>query len=113
MAALRAILAWEGMMAALLPDVPLYIVFNCASGSQDGPTAQAAMHEILNSRQRRHEFFVIHDPSQLRSLAERAAEAAVRENGALVAAGGDGTINAVAGAAIASGRPFGIVPQGR
>ena len=70
------------------------------------------MHEILAGRQRRHEFFVIHDPGQLRSLTERAAEAAVRENGVLVAAGGDGTINAVAGAALASERPFGIVPQG-
>ncbi|HEU4580778.1 MAG TPA: diacylglycerol kinase family protein [Polyangiaceae bacterium] len=96
----------------LVPDDPLFIVFNCASGSQDGPTAQAEMHEILSARQRRHEFFVIHDPSQLRPLAERAAEAAVRENGVLVAAGGDGTINAVAGAALASERPFGIVPQG-
>jgi len=94
------------------PDAPLFIVFNRASGSQDGPAAQAAMHEILSARQRQHEFFVIHDPSQLRSLAERAAERAVRENGVLVAAGGDGTINAVAGAALASDRPFGIVPQG-
>lgn len=96
----------------LSPDAPLFIVFNCASGSQDGPAAQATMHEILSARQRRHEFFVIHDPSQLRSLAERAAELAVREDGVLVAAGGDGTINAVASAALSSERPFGIVPQG-
>jgi diacylglycerol kinase family enzyme len=99
-------------MVQLPPDAPLFIVFNCASGSQDGPAAQAAMHEILSARQRRHEFFVIHDPSQLRSLAERAAELALREDGVLVAAGGDGTINAVATAALSSQRPFGIVPQG-
>jgi diacylglycerol kinase family enzyme len=48
----------------------------------------------------------------LPAIAQRAAEAAVRDDGAVVVAGGDGTINAVAQAVLPTGRPFGIVPQG-
>ena len=36
----------------------------------------------------------------------------MRDNGAVVVAGGDGTVNAVAQAVLPTGRPFGIVPQG-
>jgi diacylglycerol kinase family enzyme len=45
-------------------------------------------------------------------LAERAAEAARDSAGLLVAAGGDGTINAVAAAALNAGVPMGVVPMG-
>lgn len=46
------------------------------------------------------------------ALAERAAQAAASDGGLLVAAGGDGTINAVARAALAAGVPLGVVPMG-
>ena len=46
------------------------------------------------------------------ALAERAAQAAADDGGLLVAAGGDGTINAVARAALAVGVPLGVVPMG-
>ena len=36
----------------------------------------------------------------------------MRDNGAVVVAGGDGTVNSVAQAVLPTGRPFGIVPQG-
>ena len=45
-------------------------------------------------------------------LADRAAEAARDSAGLLVAAGGDGTINAVAAAALRAGVPMGVVPMG-
>ena len=45
-------------------------------------------------------------------LAERAAQAAQDDGGLLVAAGGDGTINAVASAALRAGVPLGVVPMG-
>jgi diacylglycerol kinase family enzyme len=99
-------------MTVISPDMPFFIVFNQASGSGDGRAARAAMHELLASRQRRHEFFVVEDPKQVQRSAERAVAAAVREYGAVIVAGGDGTINAVAQATLPTERPFGILPQG-
>jgi diacylglycerol kinase family enzyme len=93
-------------------DWPLSIVFNVASGSGDAQRRQHEMSEILAAASRRHEFFLVRDPRQLRELAQRAAEQAVRQSGAVIVAGGDGTINAVAQATLPTGRPFGIVPQG-
>jgi diacylglycerol kinase family enzyme len=45
-------------------------------------------------------------------LAERAAQAARDDGGLVVAAGGDGTVNAVASAALHAGVPLGVVPMG-
>ncbi|PJI98807.1 diacylglycerol kinase family enzyme [Acidovorax sp. 69] len=45
-------------------------------------------------------------------LAEAAAQAAHADGGLVVAAGGDGTINAVAAAALRAGVPVGVVPMG-
>jgi diacylglycerol kinase family enzyme len=45
-------------------------------------------------------------------LADRAAAAARDSAGLLVAAGGDGTINAVAAAALRAGVPMGVIPMG-
>ncbi|PTT17988.1 diacylglycerol kinase [Acidovorax sp. HMWF029] len=45
-------------------------------------------------------------------LARNAAEAARTDGGLVVAAGGDGTINAVAAAALHAGVPMGVVPMG-
>lgn len=45
-------------------------------------------------------------------LAEDAAQAAHADGGLVVAAGGDGTINAVASAALRAGVPLGVVPMG-
>ncbi|HET9957536.1 MAG TPA: diacylglycerol kinase family protein [Polyangiaceae bacterium] len=93
-------------------ETPFVIVFNAASGSGDARRAQAEMTEVLNAGHQEHEFFVVEDPKQLQDLARRAAEKAVQRNGAVIVAGGDGTINAVAQATLKTGRPFGIVPQG-
>ncbi|CAN7268621.1 diacylglycerol kinase family protein [Acidovorax sp. Leaf78] len=45
-------------------------------------------------------------------LAHDAAEAARQDGGLVVAAGGDGTINAVAAAALRAGVPMGVLPMG-
>ena len=93
-------------------QLPLYIVFNVASGSGDGPQNQKIMQDILREAGRDHEFFLVTDPRKLAETAERAAQMAVRNAGAVVVAGGDGTIKAVAQATLTTGQPFGIVPQG-
>jgi diacylglycerol kinase family enzyme len=98
--------------ALLTPETPLFIVMNVASGSGDAQRSRLQMQQILAGAKRKHQFFLVHDPKQLPALARQAADAAVTHDGAVIAAGGDGTINAVAGATLATERPFGIVPQG-
>ncbi|HET8933008.1 MAG TPA: diacylglycerol kinase family protein [Polyangiales bacterium] len=105
-----------GIAGAIAPhsahELPLYIVFNVASGSGDGPTNQRVMQEILREAGREHEFFLVRDPRELAANAERAAQKAARNGGAVIVAGGDGTINTVAQATLHTSQPFGIVPQG-
>ena len=94
------------------PDSPIYIVANAASGSGDAARAHEQIAQVLEAQGRRHEFLLIDDPERVPAVAREAAERAARGGGIVVAAGGDGTINAVAHATLATGRPFGIVPQG-
>jgi diacylglycerol kinase family enzyme len=96
------------------PDIrgPLYIVFNLSSGNRDSAEALQTIERILSAAGRRFELLTVGDPKHIEAIAQRAAELAVRENGAVVAAGGDGTINAAVRAALPTGRPFGIIPQG-
>jgi diacylglycerol kinase family enzyme len=96
----------------LAADAPLCIVFNVASGSGDALRSQQEMQRILTDAGRRHEFFLVRRPREVALLARRAAERAIEQAGAVVAAGGDGTINAVVQAMLETGRPLGVVPQG-
>ncbi len=93
-------------------DTPLFILFNAGSGSGDKLKNRQDMDAMLRDAGRRHEFFIVERPDQISELAQRAAAAAVRDQGAVIVAGGDGTINAAAAATLDTGRPFGIVPQG-
>jgi len=102
----------DGRELSVTRHLPLYVVFNVASGSGNAETNQRKMEEILKGAGRRHEFLLARDPKEIGRLAQRAASLAVAHGGAVVVAGGDGTINAVAQATLPTGRPFGIVPQG-
>jgi diacylglycerol kinase family enzyme len=97
-------------MASTAPT--LHIICNAGSGSSDAREARQQIEDVLAAGRRRHDFIIIDDPKRLPDIARQAAEAAVRDNGAVVVAGGDGTINTVAQAVLPTGRPFGIVPQG-
>jgi len=61
---------------------------------------------------RKHRVFVLGDAGSIESTIQNAVEAARNEAGAVVAVGGDGTINAVASAALAAGCLFGALPRG-
>ncbi|MDX2054980.1 MAG: diacylglycerol kinase family protein [Polyangiaceae bacterium] len=91
---------------------PLFIVCNRASGSGDTDEARTQIEGVLTAAQREHEFLLVEDPKELPGIARCAAEAATARGGAVVAAGGDGTINTVAQATLLAGLPFGIIPQG-
>jgi diacylglycerol kinase family enzyme len=94
------------------PNAPLYILLNAASGSRDGGEARSEMEQVLGEARRPFEILEIEHPSRIAETARRAVELARPKGGAIVAAGGDGTINAIAQVVLPAGPPFGIVPQG-
>ncbi|MES3020819.1 MAG: diacylglycerol kinase family protein [Pseudomonadota bacterium] len=93
-------------------NAPLFIILNAGSGHEETESQRAIIIEALSRSGREFELAVLDEPSRLDAMAERMAAIAVDVGGILVAAGGDGTINAVAQKAVAAGCPFGVLPQG-
>jgi diacylglycerol kinase family enzyme len=93
-------------------DRPLFIVLNSGSGRRDAATTEATVRSVLGQAGRRHAILRVDNPRQLPTLAQRAVEHARQQQGIVVAAGGDGTINTVVQAVLNSGCPFGVLPQG-
>ena len=91
---------------------PLFVVLNAGSGKNDANEEQRVMREVFEQAGRRVEFLAISDASPITQLAARAVGLAKAQGGVVVAAGGDGTINAVAGAVLGSDCPFGVLPRG-
>lgn len=96
-----------------MPDAPpLAIVMNAGSGRRDAETARETIRALLDAAGRPHRFFLIDENHPIDDVVREAVTHAKAENGALVAAGGDGTINCVAGAAWREELPMGVLPQG-
>ncbi len=104
-----------------LPDVspdkaarcgPFFVVLNAGSGRQNSDEQQALIAQTFEEGGRAFEFLLIDDAARINEVARRAVELAQSRQGVVVAAGGDGTINAVAAAVLGSGCPFGVLPQG-
>jgi diacylglycerol kinase family enzyme len=91
---------------------PLFIVINARSGHHDADAEREVMAQVFRDAGREFEFLQINEPSEITSLARRAVELARTRGGVVVAAGGDGTINAVASEVLGSGCPFGVLPEG-
>lgn len=90
----------------------LFIVLNAGSGRDDANATRDTIAQLLTAAGRRFEIDLVEDPKHLAESARRATDRAVRERGVVVAAGGDGTLNAVAQAVIGRGVAFAILPQG-
>ena len=91
---------------------PLYIVLNAASGHNDTDQERLVLADVFNSAGRAFEFLQFDNPANIASVSAKAVALAKEKGGVVVAAGGDGTINAVAAAVLRSGCPFGVLPQG-
>jgi diacylglycerol kinase family enzyme len=91
---------------------PFFIVMNDASGSGDADECRRSLTGVFDEAGRRHEFLLAQRPTELSRLAKRAVDAAQKEHGAVIAVGGDGTINTVLQEVLPTGLPFGLVPQG-
>jgi diacylglycerol kinase family enzyme len=94
------------------PDAPLYVVLNAGSGRAETDLRCSTIRDVLGAAGRTCELEVVHDAAKLEDAARVMAGRAAREGAILVAAGGDGTLNTVAHAAVAHGCVFGVLPQG-
>ena len=93
-------------------DTPFFIVMNAASGSSDARERREGIESVLREAGQRYEILATESPEQIESVAKQAAEQAQKQQGAIIVAGGDGTINTVAQVALPTGCLFGILPQG-
>ena len=89
----------------------LQFVVNTKSGHNNRDTSCRAIEAALQASGRRAVFHAAR-PGELPRIAQQATQAALAQRSAVVAVGGDGTINAVAQAAHAHGCTMGVVPQG-
>ncbi|WP_242481192.1 diacylglycerol/lipid kinase family protein [Rubrivivax gelatinosus] len=90
---------------------PLRFVVNAASGRHDRDETEKRIADALAAAGRAGQVDFA-PKGTLAEVAARAASAAAADGGAIVAVGGDGTINAVANAAWDAGCVLGVVPQG-
>ena len=94
------------------PTAPLFILLNAGSGSGDAQAVHQAIDNVLRPAGRRYRIVTPERGAQIPLAARRAAEQAYAQGGVVVAAGGDGTLNAVAQAAHDTGCPMGVLPRG-
>lgn len=98
--------------APAAPDAPFFVVINAASGHNDAEEIITRISAILDEGGRRHEIMRVPDPAQIAHVAKLAVKRALEQGGIVVAAGGDGTLNAVAQAVHGQGPAFAVLPQG-
>lgn len=102
----------QPLSPAALPRGPLCIVVNAGSGRDAAGQRLQTLRELLEHNGMRHRFFEVRDAQQLHAVARQAVEVAEAQDGVVVGAGGDGTLNAVVQSARHSTQPFAILPQG-
>lgn len=91
---------------------PFFVVLNRRSGSGDAALVEQAIRSTLEQARHPCHLFCAQRPGELDGLARHAAALAKAEQGAVVVAGGDGTINTVVQAVLPGGLPLGVLPQG-
>lgn len=91
---------------------PLFVVLNGASGRAATEERQRLVGEQFDAGNRAYEFLTVKSGRDLPDMARHAVDLAKRHQGVVVAAGGDGTINAVAQEVLDEELPFGVLPQG-
>ena len=90
---------------------PLIFIINAASGRSGAEAKRAVIEQALQDAGRQGQLRFTR-PADLPRVAREAAAQALATHSAVVAVGGDGTINAVAQAAHAAGCAMGVVPLG-
>lgn len=91
---------------------PLFVVLDAARGGEAAVGAGMRVAARLSAVDRPHQLFVAREPGELGAAAGRAVHAAHAARGAVVAAGDDRMLNAVAQAVWNAGLPLGLLPLG-
>jgi len=94
------------------PNAAFYVVMNAGSGHSETELRKSTIRDVLQEAGRTCHLEVVDDPSKLGEIARHMARQAKENEGIVVAAGGDGTINTVAHEAVQQGCLFGVLPQG-
>jgi diacylglycerol kinase family enzyme len=89
----------------------LFIVLNPGSGARPKDEVRQAIEQELSAAGRRFRYIEV-QPGRIVAACQEAARLARDENGVVVAAGGDGTINCAAQAAFTHDVPLGVIAQG-
>ena len=93
------------------PGSTLLFLINSSAGALDIDAKRAVIESTLAAHGREGELLVCR-PAELPRVAVQAAAAAVSRGTAVIAVGGDGSLNAVAQAAHAAGCAMGVIPCG-
>jgi len=93
------------------PAAPLQFVINAAAGSSEAEAKREFIEAALRAGGRRGDL-LFRSPAEVSGVAQQAATKAIANRTAVVAVGGDGTLNTVAQAAHAVGCAMGVVPKG-
>jgi diacylglycerol kinase family enzyme len=93
------------------PTARLLFIINAASGRNDSDMTRQVIEETLKANGRTGDLLFTR-PDELARAAHQAAATACARRTAVVAVGGDGTINSVAQAAHLQGCAMGVLPQG-
>jgi diacylglycerol kinase family enzyme len=96
----------------LAPGAPFFVILNVGAGADDARERMAAVTGVLGAAAHPFEVLPVTDPQRLPAIAAQAVAMARAQGGAVIAAGGDGTINTIAQQVLPSGLPLGILPQG-
>jgi diacylglycerol kinase family enzyme len=99
-------------MPATQPAMPFFIILNAASGNREAGDTQAIISRVMREAGREYHLRLVENAGDLADIARNAVAQANQVGGAVVVAGGDGTINTVANAVMASACPLGVLPSG-
>lgn len=95
-----------------LARLPITVILNAGAGHGDKEEIRARIDEALRASGREYRIVDVREPADVPRLARRAAEEGRVRPQIVAAAGGDGTLNAVADALLGTGLPFGVIPLG-
>jgi diacylglycerol kinase family enzyme len=92
--------------------VPITVIMNAGSGHDDAQASHQSIEQAFAEAGREAELLLARSPDEIQRLAQQTVAHGRHNPRVVVAAGGDGTINAVAGAVMGSDLPFGVIPLG-
>lgn len=95
-----------------LASLPVTVVMNAASGSNDKQNARTRIENALKNSGRSFRILMPDAPGELTKLARRVSDEASHDPQIVVAAGGDGTINTLANVLVHTNVPLGVIPLG-